>query len=375
MLSLRGRDSRVVRAAFSYVRWKKNILELWRQGWRRLTCRTVKTENLSVFFWLPGGLGDAACARRLVSAYRALLPGARFEIYCPISQAAQTVFAGMKDVYFAADNKRYWKAYDLVVQACLTAKFLYADKARLAEKAPEFLPVLEKALSAQASLGELLADPFLTEPALGRWLLKSGGRRFDLLAYTGGVSLLQDASERLPCDGQARKKFGLYGAKYITFHDGNFKGTPLACRMWPPAYWDALLQKIKERFADIKIVQLGSAESAAYTQADICLVGKTSLTELPDLLAGALLHIDTESGLVQLAQYTPARSVVLFGPTDTNFFGYARNVNLSAGSCGGCMWMTPTWTTHCPLNHEQAICMRALTAERVFQAVEELVGN
>ena len=60
MLNLRGRDSRVVRWAMKWSRVKKNWLAKYRHGGR-----TVQPgDKLRVLFWLAGGLGDGACARR-----------------------------------------------------------------------------------------------------------------------------------------------------------------------------------------------------------------------------------------------------------------------------------------------------------------------
>ena len=65
-LNLHGRDSRVVRWAMKWSRGKKNWLAKYRHGGR-----TVQPgDKLRVLFWLAGGLGDGACARRLVLALR-----------------------------------------------------------------------------------------------------------------------------------------------------------------------------------------------------------------------------------------------------------------------------------------------------------------
>ena len=370
-----GRDSRIVRVAMAYSAWKKRTASLVAQYIYRFTHRTSRIENLRVFFWLPGGLGDAACARQLVSAYRALLPTAQFEIFSPVPGAVQTVFSDMKSVTCATDTKRYWKDYDLVVQACLAVKFLQVDWTHLKKTAPSFIPVLHQAQAAQNRLGVLLEDVFLTEPVLGRWLYRIGGSRFDLLSYTGGVVLPHSVSTPLVTDSKARQKFGLNGVQYLTFHDGNLGEKELPTRIWPTARWQELLGRLKKQFPHVTIVQLGAAQSPKYPQADICLVGKTELTDLPGLLAGSRLHIDSESGIAHLAALTQTPSIVLFGPSDVSFLGYSQNANLSAGDCGGCMWMKTNWMNKCPLGHAPARCMQAISVEQVLAAVrEKLVG-
>ncbi|MDD6153665.1 MAG: glycosyltransferase family 9 protein [Elusimicrobia bacterium] len=375
-LGLAGRDSRIVRWACAYSRCKKRILSGIRQFARGVSGKRSKdVRRLRVFFYLAGGMGDAACARRLVESYKTFLTEADFEVYAPVPRAVQTVFGDLAYVTAAPSGRVYWKNYDLVIFACLGVKFLYADKTRLAALAPAFMPVFEKALAAQKRLGSLWDDPFLTEPALGRWMLKNGGRRFDLMSFTGGMTLLQDASSRFSGCVPAREKYGLSGVSYVTFHDGTGHApTGGSSRSWPVSHWTRFIHLFKERFPHIKLVQLGGTNDSVYLEADICLAGKTELTDLPDILNGALCHVDTESGLVHLAQFLDVKSVVLFGPSDVRFFGYAKNKNLAAGACGGCMWMTPDWMSRCPLGKEASPCMRAVTPEQVTEAVGDILN-
>lgn len=374
-LALQGRDSRIVRGACWYSRCKKRALSGFRQFLYGLGGKRPKdSRRLRVFFHLAGGMGDAACARRLVEAYKTLLPEAEVEIFSPVPQAVQTVFGDLPYVTAAPSGRVYWRNYDLAVFACLTVKFLYADEARLSSLAPLFMPVFGRAKTAQNALGILLDDPFLTEPVLGRWLLKNGGRRFDLMSYTGGTELPHDAvTRRAACGG---KNLGLDGAPYITFHDGkNRSGSQLPTRFWPTSHWQKLIHLLKAKFPDIKVVQVGGKDCPVYAEADVCLAGKTELTDLPELLNNALCHVDTESGLVHLAQFLNVRSAVLFGPSDVRFFGYAKNKNLSAGNCGGCMWMTSDWMTRCPLRNAKAGCVAEIPPEQVLSAVEEILSR
>lgn len=373
-LALQGRDSRVVRGAYAYSRYKKRALSGFRQFLYGLGGKRPKnSRRLRVLFYLAGGMGDASCARRLVEAYKTFLPEADVEVYSPVPLAVQTVFGDLSYITAVPSGRIYWRNYDLAVFACLPVKFLYADEARLSLLAPSFIPVFERAKAAQNALGILLDDPFLTEPALGRWLLKNGGRRFDLMSYTGGTELPHDAVTHRAV---SKKSFGLGSTPYITFHDSKTQNcSQLPTRFWPTPHWRKWIGLFKEKFPDIKVVQLGGKDSPVYAEADVCLVGKTELTDLPALLNNALCHVDTESGLVHLAQFLDVRSAVLFGPSDVRFFGYAKNKNLSAGNCGGCMWMTSDWMTRCPLRRAQPGCVAEISPQQVLSAVEEILSG
>jgi ADP-heptose:LPS heptosyltransferase len=257
---------------------------------------------------------------------------------------------------------------------CLSIKFLHVNKERFSLLAPSFLPVLENALNAQKSLGNLLEDIFLTESFLGRWLYANGGKRFDLLSYTGGTDVSECPSERIAVSSDELQKWDLVAGTYVTFHDGTSSAQRLGkerpTRAWPAERWREFLRLFKKEFPHIKLVQLGGKNSPVYSEADVNLVGKTNVTDLPALMSGARLHLDTESGLVHLAQYLEVKSVVLFGPSSVPFFGYEKNRNIAAGACGGCMWSTTDWMFKCPLGKKSSSCMEDISASVVLQEVK-----
>ena len=373
-LQVRARDSRLVRAAFLYSSWKKKIRQEMAQQVRRFTQKQASTNSLRVFFWLPGGMGDALCARRMITAYRELLPQALFEIYCPLAGVAELICQGDPFSTPARSEKIYYPNYDLVVQACLAAKFLFANELRLKQQAPDFWPVYNQARQAQQTLGILLEDMFLTEPVLGRLAYRLEANRFDLLCYTAGTHVAPPNLPVMPGD-----HFGLKDKKYITFHDGTSTAQthhPSPTRAWPGEKWQQFITAFKQEHPDILVVQLGAKNSPVYAQADICLVNKTSVSDLPGLLSQALAHVDTESGLVHMASGLPVRSVVLYGPTDKAFYAYEKNKNLSAGTCHSCMWLKSDWMFRCPLNRPAAEqCMAQISVEQVLEAVNSLLHS
>ena len=372
-LLLLGRDSRVVRGACAYSRFKKQFFFKIRQQLLRFSHKSVvQTGPLKICFYLAGGLGDAVCASRVVRAYQTLLPGTVFDVYCPLPKVAQLLFGPVNAVRCLQKWPIYFQEYDLVIFACLGVKFLFANERRLQEQAPDFWPVFQQAQQAQQSLGMLLEDPFLTEGALGRLISRLGGNRFDLLQYTSGVV---DMVPYVP-DFSTENLKELVGKKYITFHDGTSLAQPFLpspTRAWP--HWREFIRAFRQNYPDYLVVQLGAEQSPVYPEADVCLVQKTSLQDLPGLLKGARLHIDTESGIVHLATLLQVPCVVLFGPSDKKMLGYGRNCNLSAGDCGGCMWMTTDWMARCPLGKEPAPCMASISVEQVLQGVKEMLAR
>jgi ADP-heptose:LPS heptosyltransferase len=86
------------------------------------------------------------------------------------------------------------------------------------------------------------------------------------------------------------------------------------------------------------------------------LKNKLKFMESVSVLAGSCLHVDTESGLVHAAACLGVRSVVMFGPTNVDWFGYSQNINVAPKQCGNCWWASDSWMDICVMGHEPAIC-------------------
>lgn len=370
---LQGRDSRIVRAAFAYSRWKKSLPFHF-----PLFKKTEKNARLKVLFVLAGGVGDMVCAKFLTDRYLDLLPNADIDVFASVPEAARMLLGTEERIKFLSRNNFSLRNYDLAVYICLTVKFLRVNRIALKEHAPQFIPILDKAQTAQKELGCLLDDPYLTEGILGKWLCEQGGNRFDFLSYLGGIAV-QTPSRKIKTTGYSLEHWGLEGKKYITFHDGmsevQFRGKYRPTRAWPPKRWIEFLEEFKKVYPDILCVQLGGKNSPVYSQADMCLVGKTRWQDIPVLLENSLLHVDTESGLVHLAALIGTRSVVLFGPSEAKFLSYTGNKNISSKKCGGCMWILSDWMNRCALGEEVPPCMEDISAADVLHAVEELLNR
>ena len=150
------------------------------------------------------------------------------------------------------------------------------------------------------------------------------------------------------------------------FHIGN--QTPLKC--WPVEKWEEFLALFKQQFPQFQIVQVGGKNSPRFNGVDLCLVGQTPVEDLPAILQGSRLHIDGESGLVQLTRWLHTKAVVLFANTAPSLFALPKNINLSADKCGHCMWLLgPSWHTKCVLGHPACLNMQAHTPQTVLEAV------
>lgn len=187
--------------------------------------------------------------------------------------------------------------------------------------------------------------------------------------YTMPVYIEKDEKQTLG-------EFHLTPQTYITIQRGiNPKlGVQETPKMWPQSYYEALIQLLKKNYPDYEIVQLGESKEHCKTLAgvDIDLLGQTSWDDIKIILKHARLHIDGECGMVHLRKALHAGpSVVLFGPTPTELFGYFGNINLRGSGCSHwCAELRGDWEYRCLKGEEKAPCMYSLKPDFVFGMID-----
>jgi ADP-heptose:LPS heptosyltransferase len=134
--------------------------------------------------------------------------------------------------------------------------------------------------------------------------------------------------------------------------------------------------KVQEflRSAGYEVIQLGVPDDG-YIPGAIDLRGKTTITGAAAILRNAVLHLDTEGGLVHLARAVGTKSLVLFGPTSIEFYGYDDNVNIRAGKCRNCWASHPNWLFNCPLGHKRPLCMDVISTQMVIDALRTYLAQ
>jgi hypothetical protein len=172
-------------------------------------------------------------------------------------------------------------------------------------------------------------------------------------------------------------KFNLEGKRYVTVHNG-FEAkcaTPggQATKCYP--HFGEVISLLRQQMPDLLFVQIGTKTSVPLRQADVDLVGKTSLPEASAIIQGAAAHLDNESGLVHIASCLSIPCCVVFGPTPSDYFAYANHVSVRPKACGGCWWITEDWMERCPRGFAQPICTYSQSPSEVAQAMSQLLGG
>lgn len=178
-------------------------------------------------------------------------------------------------------------------------------------------------------------------------------------------------------EDETLKKFQLSNVKFIVIVSGADpkNGGMKSNKLWPNEYYEEFLNNMKEKYPEYLLVQIGGGLGApSFPQIDLDLQGKTTLEETMVILKNAELLIGNEGGMVHLRYAVHGGvSVVLFGSTDKDFFGYSCNINIKGDECPyPCEWFYKDWQLKC-VNEKQFACMWSITPDIVMNRVQEVL--
>lgn len=168
--------------------------------------------------------------------------------------------------------------------------------------------------------------------------------------------------------------------KFITIHRGvDTNRSSDSNKLWPIDSYNKLIQMIKSEFPEITIIQLGvnKQRCPAMNGIDINLVGKTSMADITYLLKQSLLHIDGEGGQVHIRHaINGGKSVVFFGPTSADFYGYSENINLYSNVCPHwCEHIKEKWDEGCIKTNGVPLCMLKISPETAFAKIKSYLNK
>ena len=170
-------------------------------------------------------------------------------------------------------------------------------------------------------------------------------------------------------------KYGLFSHQFITVQRGTGQAdgfNTYSTRLWDLENYHQLCFELKRLYPDLIIVQVGDKSCETIQNTDVNLCGKTTFSELLVLLKMAYYHIDGECGMVHLRHFLSAKpSIVLFGPTKKDFYGYPENINISSNMCIGCEWIHERWRTQCLKTGDNAMCLQTIQPSFVIEKIRE----
>lgn len=328
---------------------------------------------------LTGGVGNSIVIARFMRDLVAAVPGTVFDVFMSRPDTALFVFAevpGFRRAYHDALFEPLRYEYDLALRANQTV-VVYEDGIRWPglRNAPALVGLLDRLRRSRVDIDDFIERHPYRDNCLARSAVFAGTSRRNFLHAMAGVTY---GGDRLPIgrDAAAPDRFGLRGVSYVTMHNGFDPDFIIAGERATKCYphFGRVVALLRELNPDIVFVQLGTSTSEPVAECDIDLIGRTTLTEVAGLIGGAVAHLDNEGGLVHLAACLGVPSVVLFGPTPSDYFGYPGNINIDPAICGNCWWLTRSWMSHCVKGYTVPRCLHEQKPETVVTRAKHLLA-
>lgn len=374
----------------------KKILSLW---WFCFMClsdyclkslyikkTSSKNGKARIAFNLKGGLGDIIIGLNYVYHFHKYCGSENFEIDVYISNSNPKAFISL----ISADYKEIIKncyqglcndttGYALILDIIRFPEVLYYDK-NIISNFPH-LELLLKKYSEFIKKNYILIDnePYL-DSVENRICLNMGFKRINQSDIGKILNIGEEFAIPVPVanEKEVLEKYGITG-KFITINRScGDMGIVQSTKLWPYEHYNALIAMIKKEYPSLDIVQIGRTEQTEHIikGIDKNLVGKTNFDELKVLLKNSFVHIDSEGGLVHLRKaLRGGKSIVMFGPTHKEIYGYSSNANIKAENVcpGDCEWLSSEWQLKClKTGTTKSPCMEAITPERVFTEFEKI---
>lgn len=322
---------------------------------------------------VAGGVGDLLVIARFIRDLQTEAGPFIFDIFCAHPKIAQWIFTnvpGFENTEFdtVMHIGKLRAFYDAELHISQAVTIAYKDKKETPLNQKTFSKIFQAIAYASQELHLYIANQPFLDNGLGRVAVYSNASRRDFLHSMAGIPYGGDQLP-IPCNPDALDRLALHGKHWITVHNGfdtNFiVSGQHATKCYP--YFDTVLAIIKRARPDLLIIQVGASSSTNLLHADIDLISSTTLEEAAAILKGSMLHLDNESGLVHLSSCLATPSVVVFGPTPSDYFGYPTNTNIDPNFCGGCWWINELWMDRCPRKLESAKCLTTIEPEHIAE--------
>ena len=330
-------------------------------------------KDVAIAFWTGGGAGSLFVQANFLYCYRQYFSQEKIKIIVfghKSDELNQLIFGTERfvdEVYNYSKRVEGYK-YDACVQLIFYPEVLFETE-RVKDKSPRLHALLKcwKAFMSKDSLREFcMQNPHYDSNAYIYGII-NGKNNLNLMDIDGIIGVRKKYSWKLRLEDNESylKMWELKPGEYITVQRGATPGMKLkeSPKLWPVHHYEELIRLLKIMYPNKKIVQVGEVHnSEPLAGVDIDLLGKTTWKQLGHVLKSAWLHIDGECGMVHFREALGAGpSVVLFGATPLEFYGYENNINIKSNVCAHwCARLTDTWQKYCARGYAIPLCMDSI---------------
>jgi len=345
----------------------------------------LSEERLNIGFLFGGGFGDRLIAANYLYCFREKYdcPEMWIDVFFSGGRSlSEAIFEpGLNCDRLLPETENIAGRYDLFVWVNRYPRIYVAKRDRIESFQPELLEYVEICTDFYHHNRRLIDESPYRDGNSAEMSLREGRTRIQqadiegLLgigkSFTMPVFIRQDEDEYL-------SSVGLNGKSFITLHRGSdAQYSKNVVKLWPLEYYNALIKMLKREYPGYMLVQIGINDERcpAMSGIDLSLVGKTTMEDVKVLLRNGKLHIDGEGGFGHLREALHAGpSVLLFGPTNIDFFGYKDNINIRGDGCDmNCEWRTRNWLDRCMKGFEKPPCMLSIKPEYVMDKIRDVL--
>ncbi len=220
-------------------------------------------------------------------------------------------------------------------------------------------------------------DTNMFDPNIHMFATAKNQNRLQVADIDGSLAIEKHYRFSISVDDEIEilQKFGLDNCRYITLQQGVDAAcnTKFAPKQWPNEYYARLCNICKERFPNIKLVQLGELDNNLPIEGvDMCLLGETTIPELKAVLKNAVLHIDGDCGMVHLRRAMHGgANIVLYGNLPDNIYGYNEDYRIVSDACNHwCAKLFDAWKCRC-YKGGMPVCMTSIQPESIADIIDK----
>ena len=342
-----------------------------------------ESDEVSIAFTSTcGALGDVIIAKSVFDALVRLVPNCKIDIFHvnDISKTYVQAFYGQSKNLnrvlsfqnFYAEN---FKRYDVALRVWHSVIIDSVNVDRLENLNPNLLQRLilvsnynQRCLQTN-DVGIVLRN--ITRAHI------LGVNRYTCLSCDGALPIYDNHVE-ISLIPERERQFRELGLRkyYITIGSNLVKDNKLKrhnLKEWSNAHVLEYIFLLKTYLPQVEVVQIGGGGVYKFANADRHIFD-ADLELVKYVLKNSLLHVDCESGLVHLASQLGTKCLVLFGPTDAEYYGFKENLNVVSKVCRPCVWAWDNGST-CLRGAKEPPCMASITASEVFVTTCEYLKN
>lgn len=347
----------------------------------------LSNNQINVGFLLRGGLGDMVVAANYIYKFRQKYDDEilRIDVFSHNSFNSTKIilYSGnvIDNLYSEEGFEDRFSDYDVFVDLSRYPNLKKRNDKKISAMMPELFEYISLCERFRAEYPRFFTKAGITDGQSAMLSIIEGKKRINQPDVYGFFGITENYEYEIPVMEDELDYLNdndLSPRKYITINRGvDTNYTSNSIKMWPLPYYDVLISLLKKKYPDIILVQLGANHERcpAFENIDMDMVGKTNLEQVKVLLKHSLVHIDNEGGMVHLRHAIGGgKSVVIFGPTSADFFGYSENENLVGNGCDTwCEWAVSGWQGGCLRGFHTAPCMASVTPEMVMDAVDRII--